>query len=53
MNVSFNPVHLLFVFRDAPGGLPGRWGGAALSGATLLEYPGKVRRCTGSRGGHR
>ena len=36
-----------------PGGLPGQWGGAALGGATLLECPGKVRRCTGSRGGRR
>ena len=28
-----------FAFQVCPGGLPGQWGGAALSGAALLGYP--------------
>ena len=32
-------VKISFAFPVCPGGLPGEWGGAALSGAALLGYP--------------
>ena len=32
-------VQISFAFQVCPGGLPGEWGGAALSGAAPLGYP--------------